>query len=120
MTVEQAEEIAKEWLEAWNAHDLERILAHYHPDVEFISPFVAQLGGREDGKLRGIAELRDYFGRALAAYPDLHFTDARARTGVRSLVLYYLSVNGLRAAETMELDDAGRVVRVLAHYAPAE
>jgi ketosteroid isomerase-like protein len=120
LTEERAEEIAREWLDAWNAHDLERILAHYHPEVEFTSPFVAQLAGREDGTLRGISQLRDYFGRALAAYPDLRFTEARVLTGVRSLVLHYRSVNGFRAAETMELGEKGLVVRVLAHYAPPE
>jgi hypothetical protein len=120
LTAERAEEIAREWLAAWNAHDLEAILAHYHADVEFISPFVARLVGREDGMLRGISELRDYFGRALAAYPLLRFEEARVLIGVRSLVLQYRSVNGLVAAETMELDDSGRVVRALAHYAPEE
>lgn len=120
VTRERAEEIAREWIQAWNAHDLERILTHYHPEVEFTSPFVARLVGREDGTLRGIAELRDYFGRALAAYPELVFSEARSLTGVRSLVLHYRSVNGLMAAETMELDDEDRVVRALAHYAPAE
>jgi hypothetical protein len=81
---------------------------------------VAQLAGREDGTLRGISELREYFGRALAAYPELVFSEARVLTGVQSVVFYYRSVKGLMAAETMELDGAGRVVRVLAHYAPAE
>ena len=70
--------------------------------------------------LRGIAELRDYFGRALSAYANLRFSEARVLPGVRSLVVYYRSVKGLMAAETMELDAAGRVVRVLAHYTPAE
>lgn len=29
-------DFAHEWIAAWNAHDLERILAHYADDVELV------------------------------------------------------------------------------------
>lgn len=107
---------AEEWLAAWNAHNLERILAHYADDVEFHSPFIAKLTGRTDGRLRGKAALRDYFARGLAAYPRLHFDFLELYAGERSCVLVYRSVNGLRAAETMEFDRSGKVCRTFAHY----
>lgn len=107
---------AQEWLAAWNAHDLERILAHYTDDVELISPLVAKLTGRSGGVVRGKAALRDYFARGLQAYPTLQFDFTRLYPGVRSCVLEYRSVNGLRSAELMEFDDQGKVRRVLAHY----
>jgi ketosteroid isomerase-like protein len=47
------EQHGREWIAAWNAHDLDRILAHYAEDVEFRSPFVAKLMGRSDGLVRG-------------------------------------------------------------------
>jgi mannose-6-phosphate isomerase-like protein (cupin superfamily) len=109
---------ASGWLAAWNAHDLEHILAHYADDVEFSSPFVAKLSGDAGGVLRGKAALRDYFGRGLAAYPALKFEFIRLYPGVRSCVLEYRSVDGLRAAEVMEFDTAGKVCRVQAHYSP--
>lgn len=108
---------AREWIAAWNAHEPERILAHYADDVEFFSPFVAGLTGKASGELRGKAALRDYFTRGLAAYPDLKFEFVRLYSGVRSCVLEYHSVNRLRAAETMEFDHAGKINRVQAHYA---
>ena len=49
MGPENAERLAREWVEAWNAHDLERILSHYAEDVEFASPFVAAILG--DGRI---------------------------------------------------------------------
>jgi ketosteroid isomerase-like protein len=52
---------AQEWIAAWNAHDLEQILAHYAEDVELISPFVAKLTGRSEGVVRGKAALRELF-----------------------------------------------------------
>jgi len=111
---------AQEWIEAWNAHDLERILAHYAEDVELMSPLVAKLTGRSEGVVRGKAELRDYFARGLRAYPTLRFDFIRLYPGVRSCVLEYRSVNGLMSAELMEFDAGGKISRVLAHYALPE
>jgi hypothetical protein len=52
----------------------------------------------------------------LKAYPALKFELVRVYSGVQSCVLEYLSVNGLRAAETLEFNADGRIRRVLAHY----
>ena len=108
---------AHDWLDAWNAHDLERILAHYAEAVEFYSPFVAKLTGQASGVLHGKTQLRDYFARGLTSYPELNFKFIRVYSGMRSCVLEYLSVNQLRAAEAMEFDAAGKIRRVQAHYA---
>lgn len=107
---------AGEWLAAWNAHDLERIVAHYAEDVEFRSPFIPKLTGKAGDVLRGKTALRDYFARGLAAFPELRFEFLRLYSGERSCVLEYRSVNGLRAAECMEFDSAGEVRRAQAHY----
>lgn len=107
---------AREWLAAWNAHDLERILAHYAEDVEFRSPFIPKLTGKAGDVLQGKPALRDYFARGLTAFPELRFGFLRLYSGERSCVLEYKSVNGLRAAECMEFDSAGTVRRAQAHY----
>lgn len=112
-------DLAREWIHAWNTHNLDLILKHYHEDVEFTSPFISRLTNRTDGTIRGRKDLGDYFARGLAAYPDLHFKLIRVLSGVRSCVLEYQSVNGLQAAEFMELDDDGLVRRVSAHYSEA-
>ena len=80
---------AQEWIAAWNAHDLELILAHYAEDVELTSPFVAKLTGPSEGVVRGKAALRDYFTRGLEAYPTLRFDFIQLYPGVRSCVLEY-------------------------------
>lgn len=117
MTPERAERFAREWLDAWNAHDLERILSHYADDVEFTSPFIPALLGDASGTVRGRHALRDYFAKGLARYPALHFRLETVLAGLRSFTVCYESVNGLAAAEVMEVDGEGRIVRVLAHYA---
>jgi hypothetical protein len=101
-----------EWIAAWNAHDLDRILKHYAPEFEFTSPFVSRLLSNNENTLRGLAALTVYFRHALDAYPNLHFVSRRAFVGARSLVVLYHSVSNLLAAEMMEFNDAGLVCRV--------
>jgi ketosteroid isomerase-like protein len=118
-TQDQADALAADWVAAWNAHDLDAILAHYADDVIFASPFVAALTGEKSGIIRGREALSDYFRRALDAYPDLRFELHAAVPGASSIALHYTSVGGRPAIETMELDGDGRVCRVAAHYGPA-
>ena len=107
----------REWIEAWNAHDLERILSHYRDDVRFVSPIAARFGAAR-GELRGRGALREYFARGLATYPGLHFQPIAALGGIASIALHYRSVEDRPCIEVMELDARGRVRRVAAHYGP--
>jgi hypothetical protein len=117
MTEAEAQDFAQEWIAAWNSHDLERILRHYADDVEVTSPLVEVVLGPGRVTLTGKAAVREYWGAALAKYPDLHFRLFRAYAGPRSVVLHYQSVQALVSAECLEFDGAGLVRRVLAHYA---
>lgn len=116
MTRDEAWKLANHWVAAWNAHDLELILTHYEENVELTSPVAAQLLGTPDGKVAGKANLRAYFQRGLAAYPELHFQLEDVLWGVNSVVLCYLNQKGTRTAEFMELSATGRVARVVANY----
>jgi hypothetical protein len=116
LTAERAQEFAEEWYEAWNVHDLERIVSHYREDVTFRSPFVRAITGREDGTLIGHDDLASYCGRALDAFPDLRFEPLALFVGAGSVVLHYRSVRGFLAAEAMSLDRDLRVSGAMAHY----
>ncbi len=117
---QQMEALAADWYEAWNAHDLDRILGHYSNDVVFVSPLIADIAGEESGRLRGKAALRDYFAKALERFSHLRFEPLMLATGLDSLVLTYVSVNGRRSCEAMVLGADGLVREVRAHYEPAE
>jgi len=116
VTKELASGLAEEWVGAWNAHDLERIVAHYEDGVELTSPVAARLLGAADGKVVGKENLRAYFQRGLTAYPELNFKLEDVLWGLNSVVLYYTNQNGNRTAEFMELSAAGKVAKVVAHY----
>lgn len=34
---------AEDWLAAWNRHDVDAVLAHFHDDVVFTSPVAARV-----------------------------------------------------------------------------
>jgi predicted ester cyclase len=116
VTRDEAWKLAEHWVAAWNAHDLELILTHYDDVVELTSPVAAQLLGTPDGKVSGKANLRAYFERGLAAFPELHFHLEDVFWGVSSVVLCYLNQKGTRTAEFMELSATGKVARVVANY----
>jgi len=111
-----ADEFAKNWVEAWNSHQIEAILSHYAQDVEFTSPFVVRLLNEPSGTLHGFEALRSYFLKGLELYPDLRFELIQVLEGVNSVTLYYHSVKNLMAAEVMVLNEKGKISRVLAHY----
>ena len=109
-------DFAKEWVEAWNSHELERVLSHYDDAVTLISPRARLVLGVEDGAVRGKAAFRDYIKRALERVPDLTFTLDRMFSGVNSVVIEFHTSDGRHGAELMEFKN-GRVARVIAHYA---
>ena len=116
MTCEEAWSFAREWIEAWNGHDLERILSHYAEDFEMTSPFVAAVMHQSDGTLRGKEQVGRYWARALEQLPDLHFTLLDVLAGVGTVTLYYEGALNKRAAEVFFFDETGKVCKAIAHY----
>ena len=116
LTKEQAHQFAHEWVSAWNAHDLDKIMSHYQEQVELISPVAAQLLNLRDGKVSGKANLRAYFQKGLSAYPALHFDLQEVLWGVSSVVLYYANQRGTHTGEYMELSPQGKISRIVANY----
>jgi ketosteroid isomerase-like protein len=116
VTRDEAWKLAKHWVAAWNAHDLDLIMTHYDDAVELTSPVAAQLLGTPDGKVVGKANLRAYFQRGLEAYPELSFRLEDVFCGINSVVLLYTNQKQTSTAEFMELSPIGKVARVVANY----
>ena len=117
LQAEFAQEFARDWIEAWNSHDIDRILTHYDDDVVLVSPVALNLL-KNDGSVRGKDALRAYFLRGLEAYPDLRFDLIDVLWGLETIVLIYANnVRGNKTAEVMQISAAGKVLRVWANYA---
>ena len=111
-----AREFAQDWVDAWNSHDLERILSHYDDQVLLVSPMALKLLGG-DGTVRGKAALREYFLRGLEAFPKLRFNLIETLWGNETIVVYYINnVRGSKTAEVMLLNSAGKIQHVWANY----
>ncbi|WP_416974016.1 nuclear transport factor 2 family protein [Streptomyces sp. 4F14] len=119
MDLASAERFAREWAEAWNAHDLERILAHYTDDVVFTSPGIVRLLGDPSGEVRGKEALRAYWATALSRLPGLRFTVEDVRASVRTVVINYRNERGQAVSEVLDFRD-GLVCRGLGAYGVAE
>jgi len=119
ITPEFAKEFAAEWVEAWNAHDLPRILSHYRDDFEMSSPLIRSLMNEPSGTLQGKVAIAAYWSLALARQPQLHFTLENILVGANSITLSYQGSRGL-SAEMFLLDEHGKVARSFAHYVLAE
>jgi len=109
-------ELAARYYAAWNARDLDAIMALYADDIEFSSPYIAALGLAEDGVLYGKEFLRDYFEKALDRAPDLTFTPESLCVGVRGHTLIYRNHRNERAAEHHQINAIGLIVRAEATY----
>ena len=116
MTREFTREFADDWIASWNSHVLERILSHYTEDFEMSSPLIVQLMGEPTGTLKGKAAIREYWARALARLPDLHFDLTDILLGASSLVIQYRGPRGA-SAEVFWFDAQNKVYKAAAHYA---
>jgi ketosteroid isomerase-like protein len=110
------QELAKDWLEAWNRHDLEAIIAHYADDVRFEAPTVVVRWGKTDGVLRGKAELREHFRRGLELVPGLRFDLEEIFLSPAGYAILYRRENGNRVVDVVELNEAGQIQRARALY----
>ncbi|HVW31357.1 MAG TPA: nuclear transport factor 2 family protein [Acidimicrobiia bacterium] len=118
----EADAFVAEWTAAWNDHDLDRVLEHYADDVEYYSPFIAQMaepgGPGADGHLDGKDAVRAYFAAALERNPDLRFSPpAVVAVGAGSISFVYTSIKNLTAVETLVFAPGSCVVaRAHCHY----
>ncbi|MBQ0797989.1 MAG: nuclear transport factor 2 family protein [Porticoccaceae bacterium] len=109
------QKFAREWVAAWNSHDLDEILSHYTDDFEMTSPIIGELMDEPGGTLKGKELVGAYWSKALTAFPDLRFEFLHAFAGVNSVVVYYKGPRSL-SAEVFYFNHNGKVEKAFAHY----
>lgn len=115
-----AEAFAREWIAAWNAHDLERIFSHYASDFEMRSPLIIERMGVPEGRLKGKVAIRPYWQAGLAAKPPLKFELRDVMVGVGTIAIVYRNVTrGAEVVERIEFNEQGLGVRAEALYGKA-
>lgn len=110
MPTPDAQRFANEWVSAWNAHDVEAVLVHFHDDAVFTSPVAARILPESTGVVHGKDALRHYWSTALAMVPELHFDVIGVYQGESTLVINYRNHRGELVNEVLTFDDG--LVRV--------
>lgn len=109
-------EFVAEWIAAWNAHDLDRILSHYAADAVVRTPLAAVRVPESGGVVRGHDALRAYWGPALEVMTDLHFELVEAMPTVDGVTILYRNHRGQLVAETVLWGDDGLVHTAIVGY----
>lgn len=104
MDHDDAVAFADGWVNAWNSHDLEKILSHFADNVVFTSPVAAQFLDGSDGVIRGKTALRAYWAEGLRRIPDLHFEVVGVYVGVNTLAINYRNQLGRLVNEVLIFD----------------
>jgi len=109
VTEELAQRRAEAWVEAWNVHDLEAIMACYAAQPTLTSPRVVERLGLPDGTVRGREQLRNYFAHGLRVAPALHFALRDVLVGVDGVAIAYTRETGVRVVDAHQLDADGMI-----------
>lgn len=116
ITKEQATEFAHQWINAWNAHDLEQVLSHYTEDFEMTTPLIVSVMNEPTGTLKGKEHVGNYWRKAMIKYPDLKFELLDVLYSVSSITIYYTTILNKKAVEFFLLNDTGKAYKAIAHY----
>ena len=113
---DRATAIAQRWLEAFNSHRADEVVAHFAETVTATSPVIARLRPDSGGHLAGKAAVLDYYEEGLRLVPDLHFSLVEVLTGIDQVTIVYRNQAGTLVAETLTLGVDGLVASVSVTY----
>jgi len=91
----------KRWAEAWNAHDISAVLAHFAEDIIFTSPIAARIDPATSGVVRGKQALLAYWTSALEQNPGLHFEIMGTFLGVDCILIRFRNEAGAERIEML-------------------
>lgn len=107
--------VARAWLAAFNARDLDALLALYADDAVHVSPKLRERRPETGGQVVGKAAMRGWWQDAFARLPDLRYEERRVTAEGQSVFLEYARlVPGepeLLVAERYDVDAAGFIAR---------
>jgi steroid delta-isomerase-like uncharacterized protein len=100
----QLNSLARAWLDAFNAHDVARLVSLYAEDCVHTSPKLRVLRPETKGEVRGRAALTDWWADALKRLPSLHYEPVAITASEERVVLEYVRhVDGEAALPVAEV-----------------
>ncbi|MBY0508828.1 MAG: nuclear transport factor 2 family protein [Rhodospirillaceae bacterium] len=116
MTVQAYQAFARQWIDAWNSRDLDRVLDLYDDGAEMVSAGVVRLEINTEGRVAGKAQLRAYWSQALEKLPNLRFELLDVSVSPDSIVVRYRNERGQTICEYLRLNGAGRIIQGSANH----
>jgi hypothetical protein len=113
---DQAVAAAQRWLDAWNAHDPDKVVAHFADNVVVSSPLAAQLRPESNGVLHGKETVLSYYRDGLAASPGVQFTLVEVCLGIDGFTIVYRNHRDIVVTEELILRDDGLASEVRVSY----
>jgi ketosteroid isomerase-like protein len=109
-------ELVRDWLSAWNSRDLERLMNHYHENIELSSPAIVKRWNIATGKLSGKDALRKHFTKGFEDVNHMSFELLGVLNGVNGIVLVYKRGAYSMAADVITLDENGKAITVDSYH----
>ena len=109
MTPEKLQSVAFRWMEAFNAHNLTKLLSLYDDNAEHYSPKLKMRNPESNGIVTGKAALHDWWQQAFEQLPSLQYKIISITAGSGRVFMEYIrSADGqadLPVAEVLEVKD---------------
>jgi len=109
MNPQDNETIAIKWFEAFNTHDLEKLLALYHNNAKHFSPKLKIRKPETNGLVVGENALREWWQDAFNRLPTLNYSvTSLTANNARVFMEYVRRVDGeedMLVAEVLEIED---------------
>jgi limonene-1,2-epoxide hydrolase len=110
MTTEKNLSIAHSWFEAFNSHNLEKLLSLYDDDAEHYSPKLKIRFPETNGLVSGKSELRNWWQDAFEKIPTLHYKVTSLTSNSDRVFMEYIRTvqneEDLLVAEVLEIKDS--------------
>lgn len=107
------EHIAVEWMDAFNAKDLERLLSLYHDNAEHYSPKLKIRKPETNGLVTGKAAMREWWQDAFDRLPTLFYKITSLTANDRQVFMEYVreleNEEDLLVAEVLEVEN-GKII----------
>ena len=109
MNPNKIEGIAIKWFEAFNTHDLEKLLALYHSDAKHFSPKLKIRKPETNGLIQGKNALREWWQDAFNRLPTLHYSYTTLTANNDRVFMEYIrkveNEEDMLVAEVLEVKD---------------
>ena len=107
-------QVALDWIDAFNEHDLEKLLDLYAADAVHYSPKLKIRQPETNGRISGRQALKEWWADAFTRLPSLRYELENLVADDQQAVMEYLrKVNGepdMRVAEVLEIEN-GLIIR---------